>query len=114
MTPKYDIMLSLVPLVKHYFVTMEEDDTLFKITCQRCNGFVTCKGRIGKLLYITFMHAGFSTFVIYPEDLDPENFYFQWPARIKIQRMHQNLLKKVTVITIFKGVQIFETTTLRF
>ena len=44
LTPKYDIMRSLVPLVKHYFVTMEEDDSQLKITCQRCDGFVTCKG----------------------------------------------------------------------
>ena len=33
LTPKYDIMRSLVPLVKKYFVTTEEDNTLFKITC---------------------------------------------------------------------------------
>ena len=37
LTPKYDILSSLVPLVKHYFVTMEKDDIQFKITCQRCN-----------------------------------------------------------------------------
>ena len=30
LTPKYDIMRSLVTLVKHYFVNMEKDDTIFK------------------------------------------------------------------------------------
>ena len=38
--PKYYILSSLVPPVKFYFVTMEEDDNLFKISCKRCNGFV--------------------------------------------------------------------------
>ena len=38
-------MRSFVPLIKHYFVTMEEDDNLLKINCQNCNGFVTCKSR---------------------------------------------------------------------
>ena len=40
LTPKYDIMHSLVTLVKHYFVTMEEGCDLLKITCQWCNSFV--------------------------------------------------------------------------
>ena len=31
--PKYDILSSFVTLVKHYFVTMEEDNNQFKITC---------------------------------------------------------------------------------
>ena len=39
LTPKYDIIRSLVTLVKHYFLTVEEDENLFKITFQRCNGF---------------------------------------------------------------------------
>ena len=37
LTPRYDIMRSLVPFVKHYFVTMKEDDTLFKFTCKIFN-----------------------------------------------------------------------------
>ena len=45
LTPKYDILSSLVTLVKHYNVTMEEDDNQFKITFQRFRGFVTCSGR---------------------------------------------------------------------
>ena len=65
-------MHSLVPLVKHYFVTLEKDDNLLKITCQCSNGFVTCKGRSGEMLYINFLHAEFYTLVIYPEDIDPE------------------------------------------
>ena len=77
MTPKYDIMHSLVPLFNNYFVTMNEDDTLFKVTCQHYNCFVTCKGSSGELLYITFPHTGFSTIVLYTEGLDHEIFYFQ-------------------------------------
>ena len=50
---------------------MEEDDNLFKILCQRCNGFVTGKDRSGELLYITFIHAGFSTLGLYTEEIDP-------------------------------------------
>ena len=42
LTPKYDILRTLVPLVKLYNVTMEDDDNQFKINLQRCNGFVTC------------------------------------------------------------------------
>ena len=41
LTPKYEILPSLVPLVKHYNANMEDDDNQFKITCQRYNGFVT-------------------------------------------------------------------------
>ena len=50
MTPKCDIMSSLVPLVKHYNMTMEEDDNQFKRTCQFFSGFVTCAGISGELL----------------------------------------------------------------
>ena len=82
-----------MPLVKHYFVTTEEDDNQFKITCQRFKCFVTCKVRIGELLYINFLRAELSTLVLYPEDIDTENFYFQWHARTKIQRMYHKFLK---------------------
>ena len=61
LTPKNDILRSLVPLVKHYFLTMEEDDNKFKITCQQFNGFVTGLGRSGELLYTKFLYAGLST-----------------------------------------------------
>ena len=37
LTHKSAILRSLVPLINHYFVTMEEDDSQFKITCQCCN-----------------------------------------------------------------------------
>ena len=47
LTPKYDILHSLVLLVKHYFVTAEEYDNPFNITCQHCNGLVTCSGKSG-------------------------------------------------------------------
>ena len=87
LTPKYDIMRSLFPLVKNYFVTMEEDDTLFKITCQHCNGYVTCKIMSVELLCTTFIHAGLSTILMYPEELDPENFYFQRPDNALLARI---------------------------
>ena len=47
LTTKYDIMRLLVLLVKHSFMTMEEDNKKFKITCQWCNSFETCKGGSG-------------------------------------------------------------------
>ena len=81
-------MSSLAPLVKHCFLTMEEVDNHFKIACQSCNGFVTCKGSSGELLYINFIHDGLSTLGLYLEVLDPEIFYFQWPSRTKIQLMY--------------------------
>ena len=74
---------------------MEEDDNKFEITCQRCNGSVTCKGRYREMIYITFLHSVLSTLELYHEELDPINFYFQWPDRTKIQRMYQNLLKEI-------------------
>ena len=70
LTHIYDTLSSLVPLVKHYFVTKEEDDNKFKITFQRCNGFVTYSGRGVELIYITFLHYVMSTTGLYPEDLD--------------------------------------------
>ena len=66
LAPKYYIMPSLVPPIKHYNVNMVEYYNQFKITCQRFNGFVTCSGRSGELLYVTFLHAGMSTLVLYP------------------------------------------------
>ena len=66
LAPTYEILRSLAPLVKQYFVNVEEDDNLFKITCQRCNGFVTCKYKSGKLLYVTFLHAVLCTLGLYP------------------------------------------------
>ena len=35
-----------------------------------------------------------STLGPYPEELVPENFYFKCPARTKIQRLYQNILKE--------------------
>ena len=67
LTPKNDILDSLVPLVKHYFVNMEEVDNQLRKTCQICNGFVICKGRSGQLIYITFLRDILSTLGIYPE-----------------------------------------------
>ena len=74
MTPKYDVLYSLVSLIKHYFGAMEEYDNQFKITYQHCNGFVTFSGGSVELLYITFLHAVLSTLGPYPEYLDPKNF----------------------------------------
>ena len=71
LTPKYDILSSLVPLLKHY-ILMGEEDNQFKITFQCCNGFVTCKGGSVELLYITFLNAGLSTLRLYPEALDQQ------------------------------------------
>ena len=50
LTKKYEIMSSLLPLVKHNNVNMEENNNPFKMTCQHCNGFITCYGRSVELL----------------------------------------------------------------
>ena len=94
LTPKHDILRSLVPLVNHYFLTMEKDDNISKMTCKWCNGFVICKCRGRELLYINFLRYGLSNLVLYPEELDTEKFHIQWPARTKMQRMYQDLLKE--------------------
>ena len=78
-------MSSLVALVKHYFVTMEEDDNKLRITHQHCNGFVTCSGRSVELIYTTFIHAGMYTLGLYPDEIVSETFYFRWPSRTKIK-----------------------------
>ena len=71
-------------------MTMEEEDNQFNINIQCCDCFVTCSGRSGDLLYITFLHSGMSTIGIYPGDIVPEVFYFWRPVRTKMQRMYQN------------------------
>ena len=75
-------------------MTMEDDDDQLKITWQLCNGFVTCSGNIGELLYIPFLGAGMSNLGIYLEEIFPENFYFWWPSRTKIQPIYHMLLKE--------------------
>ena len=95
--PNYEIMSSLVPLVKHYFVTTEDDDNKFKITRKYCNSFLTCKGRSGELLYTTFLHSGFYTLGPYSEELDTEIFHFQWHVRTKIKCMYHKFLKEFNV-----------------
>ena len=73
---------------------MEEDYNQLKITCKIHIGFVTCSGRSGELIYITFLHYGMSTLGLYTEELVSENFYFQWPSRTKMQHLYQNILKE--------------------
>ena len=74
---------------------MEEDDNKFKITCQRWNGFVTCSGWGGELLYISFLRDEISTLLIHPEEIVIENYYFQWPVRKIMQHIYQKILKEV-------------------
>ena len=78
---------------KKYHVTMEEYNNQFKITCQHCNGFVTCFDRSVEILYITFLHSVISTIVLYPEDLVTENFYLQLLEINKMQCMYQSIFK---------------------
>ena len=91
---KYDIFHSFVPLVKNYHVNYEEDDKPIEIACKHCNGFVRFSGRSGELLYINFIHADMYTIGLYPGELVPENFYFLWPSRTKMQRIYKRLLKE--------------------
>ena len=92
--PKYYNPHSFVLLVKQYHVTYEDDDKPFKITCQYCNGFVICSSNSVEILYINFIHSGESTIGIYPEDLDTDNFYFQWPGRTKTQHIYHSTFKE--------------------
>ena len=73
---------------------MEEDYIRFKITCQQCNGFAKFKHWIALLIYITFICEIFPFLGIYSEEIDPENLYFQWPVRIKMQQFYYNLLRE--------------------
>ena len=66
LTPKYDIMRSLVPLVKRYNVAIEDDGNQLKITCRRCNGFVKFSGRSGELIHIKFLIYGMYTIALHP------------------------------------------------
>ena len=73
----------------------ENDDKPFKTTCQRCDIFVRCLGSSVELLCISFICYGIYTLVIYPKEIHPETFYFQWPGRTKIQHISQRILKEV-------------------
>ena len=74
--PKYDSMCSLATLVKNDFLTTEENDNQLKITCQHYNCFVTCTVRSVEILYITCIHSRLPNIGLYPEEIDPENFFF--------------------------------------
>ena len=87
-------MCSLVTLVNQYFVTKEENGNHFKITCQSCNDISDFWGSSVELLYIAFLHSEISTLGLYPKDIISEILCFQWPAKKKMQRLHQNLLKE--------------------
>ena len=45
------------------------------------------------MLYITFLRSVLSTLGIYPDELDPEIFYFQRPIRGKLKRLYQKIFK---------------------
>ena len=94
LTPQNDILHSFLPLAKHYFVTMDEYDNKFRITFQRCNGFVIWSGSSGELLYMNFLHSGMSTLVPYPEELVLDHFYFNWLSRTKLELIYQNIFKE--------------------
>ena len=47
-------MCSFVPLVKYYFVTMEEDDNQLKITYQFCGVFVKFQVGVENFSTLTF------------------------------------------------------------
>ena len=64
-----------MPLVKNYYLNMEEDDNQLEINCQNCNSFVTCKGRSVELFYVNFLYDIFSKLGRYTKGLDPENFH---------------------------------------
>ena len=115
LTPKYDIIHSFPPLVKHYHVTEEDDgDKLFKTTSQLCNGFVRRYGKMGELLYFKFCHADVSILGLYPGDIFLENCFFQWPGRIKRQCIHHRISKKGNVYHKYSRFPDLQNKTLRF
>ena len=64
-------------LVKHYHVTVEDDDDKpFKTSCKRSNLFIIFSVKIQELLYINFLRAGMSTIGLNPEELVPELLFF--------------------------------------
>ena len=113
-TPKYYILSSLATLLKNYFLTMEEEDSKLKLTCQHYNDFVKWYGKSVELIYITFIHAGIYTLGIYPEELVPDLFSFSGPPERKFNACIKNFWNKVILIAINKRCQIFETTALMF
>ena len=72
-------------------MTYEDDDKTLNMTYQYCNVFVRCSDSSAEILYINFMHSDESTIGLYPEYLDTENFYFQWPGRTKMQHIYQRI-----------------------
>ena len=63
---------------------MEVDDNQLKTKCQCCNGFVNFSNMSRELLYNNFINDIFYNLGLYPEELDKENLYFQWPAKNKM------------------------------
>ena len=84
------------------------------MTFQHCNGFVTCKGRSGELLYTTFIDSRLYTLSLYPEEFIQKFSIFSGLPEQKCIVGIRSFWKKLMVITTTKIFQIFETTTLRF
>ena len=70
LTPRYDIMSSLVTFVKYYHVTLEDNGKQLKINFQYCYGCLACSDRSGELLYTTLIHAVIYTLGVYHKELD--------------------------------------------
>ena len=63
---------------------------------------------MGELLCIKFPHKYMTTIGLYPEELDPEHFYFQCPGRNKIHCIYQILVKEENFDQSTSDVQILE------
>ena len=75
-------------------MTYEDYDKPLNMTYQYCNAFVIFSDSSAEILYINFIHSDESTIGLYPEYLDTENFYFQWPGRTKTQHIYQSTFKE--------------------
>ena len=49
------------------------------------------------MLCINFLRESITSLVRYPEEFDPENFFFHWPSRYIIQCIYQIIIKKRNV-----------------
>ena len=114
LAPKYDILRELVPLVKHYFVTMEKYDDQLKVTCQGCNVCLICKSRSREIIYIISSILDCLLLDYIMKISIQKISTFSGLPELKCNACIRKNWMKVMVITITSGVQIFKTTTLRF
>ena len=70
-----------MPLVNYFHVTWKNNaDKTLQITCKHFNRYVKLSSKSGELIYTTFLHTGMVSLGLYPEEIDPDNIFFQWKS----------------------------------